>query len=181
PCESGVEKPAKPALTPHTSVPRCLTVSSVAAACAVGHDAASKPVAMMILFILLLLLMTHTLQRAVDGLTQAVDDHVDIVRRRDIGRREQDMIAAATIHASARGITAEPAFEGDRLDALVQFQRRIERRAGGAIGDQVDGLEQAAAPDVADMPVITKTLGQAPLKMAAEIPDPVEQLLVIDH
>jgi hypothetical protein len=38
-----------------------LTVSSVAA-CAVRHDAASKPVAMTILFILLLLLMAHTLQ-----------------------------------------------------------------------------------------------------------------------
>src|SRR5438445_1292469 len=151
-------------------MPRCLTVSSVAAACAVRHDAASKPVAMMILFILLLLLMTHTLQRAVDGLAQAVDDHIDIVRRRDIGRREQDVIAAATVHASARGIAAKAAFEGDGLDALVQFQRGIERRAVTAIGDELDGLEQAAPPDVADMPVITKTLGQPPLELSAESP-----------
>jgi len=48
------------------------------AACAVQHDAASKPVAMTILFILLLLL-AHTLQRAVDGLAKPVDDHVDIL------------------------------------------------------------------------------------------------------
>src|SRR6266404_8661416 len=91
------------------------------------------------------------------------------------------MIAAAAVHASARGITTESAFESDRLDALVQFQRRIERRAGAAIGDQFDGLEQAPTPDVADMPVITKTLGQAPFELAAEILDPVEQLLVVDH
>src|SRR5215216_6998257 len=144
-------------------MPRCLTVSSVAA-CAVKHDAASKPVAMTILFILFLL-MAHTLQRAVDGLAKPVDDHVDILRRRDIGRREQDMIAAAAVHASARGIAAEAAFESDCLDALVQFQRRIERRAGGAVGDEFNGLEQAAAPDVADVPVIAEALGQPPLKL----------------
>ena len=75
------------------------------------------------------------------------------------------MIAAAAVHASARGIAAEAAFERDRLDALVQFQRRIERRAGGAIGDEFDGLEQAATPDVADMPVIAETLGQPPFEL----------------
>ena len=78
------------------------------------------------------------------------------------------MIAAAAVHASARGVTAEAAFEGDCLDALVQFQRRVERRAGGAIGDEFDGLEQAAAPDVADMPVIAEAFGQPPLELSAE-------------
>ena len=77
------------------------------------------------------------------------------------------------------GIAAEAAFERDRLDPLVQFQRRIERRAGGAIGDEFDGLEQAAAPDVADMPVIAKTLGQPPFELRAESFHPVEQLLVL--
>ena len=74
------------------------------------------------------------------------------------------MIAAAAIHASARGIAAKAAFECDRLDALVKLQRRIERRSGGAIGHQFDGLEQAAAPDVADMAVIAEALGQPPLE-----------------
>src|SRR5882757_2455004 len=91
------------------------------------------------------------------------------------------MIPAAAIHASASGIAAEAAFERDRLDALVQLQRGIERRAGGAIGDEFDGLEQAAAPDVADMAVIAETLGQSPFELSAESPDPVEQLLVVDH
>src|SRR5882724_12015764 len=102
--------------------------------------------------------MTHTLQRTVDGLTQPVDDHVDILRCRDIGRREQDMIAAATVHASARGITAKPAFEGHRLDPRVELQRGIERRAGCTIGNQLDGLKKSAPSDIADMPVIAKTL-----------------------
>src|SRR6266545_5751211 len=91
------------------------------------------------------------------------------------------MIAAAAIRAAARGIAAKAAFERDRLDPLVQFQRRIERGAGGAIGDEFDGLEPAATPDVADMPVIAEAFGQPPLELTAEGLGPVEQLLVIDH
>src|SRR5262249_8973232 len=127
------------------------------------------------------LLMAHTLQRGVDGLAKPVDNHVDIVRCRDIGWREQDMVAAATIHSPARGVATKAAFEGDSLDALVKLERRIERRAGGAGADHLDGLEQAAAPDVADMPVIAEPFGEPPLELAAEIPDAIEQLLVVDH
>jgi hypothetical protein len=53
PCESGAEKPAKPALTPHTSVPRCFTVSSVPAD-ATDSDATSTLPARKNLFMLLL-------------------------------------------------------------------------------------------------------------------------------
>ena len=127
---------------------------------------------MTILFILLLLLVTDTFQRAVDGVAQPVDDHVDIVRCRDIGRREQDMIAAAAVHGSAGRVAAKPAFERGGLDPLVELERGIERRARGAIGNQFDRLEQAAAPDVADMPVIAETLGQPPLEMARRAPSP---------
>src|SRR5205809_7393498 len=91
------------------------------------------------------------------------------------------MITAATVHAAARGLAAEDSLERERLDPLVQSRRRIERGTGGAIHDEFDGLEQAATPDVADMPVITKTLGQPPLELSAKTLDPVEQLLVIDH
>jgi len=52
--ESGAEKPAKPVETPHTSVPRCFTESSVAAAAVqVRAQAASNPAAIAaVLFIL---------------------------------------------------------------------------------------------------------------------------------
>src|SRR5262245_20946444 len=91
------------------------------------------------------------------------------------------MVAAAAVRASARGVTAKAAVEGGCLDALVEFERRIERGAGCAIGDELDGLEQAAAPDIADMPVIAEAVGEPPLELSTEILDAIEQLLVIDH
>jgi hypothetical protein len=57
PCESGAENPAKPVLTPHTSVPRLFTVSSVAAdakpAVTMLADAASRPAAITTFLMLL--------------------------------------------------------------------------------------------------------------------------------
>ena len=91
------------------------------------------------------------------------------------------MVAAAAVGGSARRIAAKAALERDRLDPLVQFQRGIERRTGATIGDELDGVEQAAAPDVADMAVVAEALGQPPLELSSENPDPVEQLLIIDH
>src|SRR5665811_2115539 len=94
-------------------------------------------------------------------MVQPVDDYVDIVRRRDVGWREQDMIAAAAVHRSARRVAGKPAFERRGLDPLIELERGIERRARCAIGNQFDGLEEAAPTDVADVPVIAEALGQA--------------------
>src|SRR6266478_1172788 len=91
------------------------------------------------------------------------------------------MVAAAAIHGPGGRVTGEAAFERGGLDPLVELEAGIERRAAGAIGDQLDGLEQAAASDIADVPVIAETLGQPPLEGAAEIPDPFEQLLFTDN
>ena len=86
------------------------------------------------------------------------------------------MVAAAAVHRAAGRITGEAAFERGGLDPLVELEGWIERLAAGAIGDQLDGLEQAAPADIADVPVIAETLGQPPLEMTAEIPDPFEQI-----
>ena len=91
------------------------------------------------------------------------------------------MIAAAAIHRPASRITGKPAFERGSLDPLVELEGRIERLAAGTIGDQLDGLEQAAPADITDMAVITEALGQPPLEVTAEIPDPFEQLLFINN
>src|ERR1700741_4099103 len=119
--------------------------------------------------------MTNTFQGAVDGLAKPVDDHVDIFSRRDIGRRQQHVIAAAAVDRAARRIAGKAALERRRLDFLVELESGIERLSRGAIGNQLDRPEQAAPTDVADMPVIAKTVGQSPLEMAAEFLYPVEQ------
>ncbi len=66
------------------------------------------------------------------------------------------MVAAAAIHCPACRITGEAVFERGGFDPLVELEAWIERLAGGAIGDELDGLEQAASADVADVPVRDK-------------------------
>src|SRR6266446_6754982 len=85
------------------------------------------------------------------------------------------MVAAAAIHGPAGRVTGEAAFERGGLDPMVELEAGIERLAAGAIGYQLDGLEQAAPSDIADMPVITEALGQPSLEMAAEILDPLDR------
>src|SRR5258708_34250739 len=101
---------------------------------------------MMILFILLLLLMTNSFQCAVYCRAEPVDDHIDVVWCRDVGRCEQDMVAAAAIHGPAGRVTGEAAFERGGLDPLVELEAGIERLAAGAVGDQLHGLGPGAAP-----------------------------------
>src|ERR1041385_7458553 len=90
------------------------------------------------------------------------------------------MIAAAAVHRAASRIAGEAVLECGSLDALVELEGGIERRAAGAIGHQLDGLEQAAAADIADVAVIAEPLGQPALELSPEFPDPLEQLLFVD-
>src|SRR5216684_132526 len=91
------------------------------------------------------------------------------------------MVAAAAIRGPAGRVTGEAAFERGGLDPLVELEAGIERLAAGAIGDQLDGLQQAAPADIADVPVITEALGQPSLEVTAEIPDPFEQFLFANN
>ena len=75
------------------------------------------------------------------------------------------MVASLTVYGSAGRITGQAAFERGGLDPLVELERRIEWRACAAIGNQFDGLEQAAPADIADVPVIAEALGQPPLEV----------------
>ena len=114
--------------------------------------------------------MTNTLQGDVDGLAEPVDDHVDIAVAADVRRRQHDVIADAAVHGAAHRIAGKPARKRLGLDARMQLERGIERRSRGAIGDELDRLEQAAAPDIADMTVIAETFGQPPLEARAAVP-----------
>src|SRR5262249_19709227 len=81
----------------------------------------------------------------------------------------------------AGGIAGKPALERGGLDLLMQFLRGTERLAAGAVGDELDRLKQPAAPDVADMTMIAKTLRQPPLEMSSQLFHAVEQVLIADH
>src|SRR6476660_4924212 len=91
------------------------------------------------------------------------------------------MVAAAAIRGPARRVAGEAAFERGGLDPLIELEAGIERLPAGAIGDQLDGLEQAAPADIADVAVIAEALGQPSLEVTAEIPDPFEQFLFADN
>src|SRR4051794_2103280 len=90
------------------------------------------------------------------------------------------MVAAPAVHRAAARITGETVFKRRRLDALVQLETGLERRAAGAVGDQLDRLKQPAPADIADVPMIAETLGQPLLQVSAQGTDPIEQLLLID-
>ena len=91
------------------------------------------------------------------------------------------MVAVATVHGSACRITGKAALERRGLDPLVQLEAWIERRAAGAVCDNLDGLEEAAPADIADVPVIAEALGQSQLEIAAEILDPFQQSVFNDN
>ena len=76
------------------------------------------------------------------------------------------MVAAAAVHSAAHGIAGQAAFEGCGLDPRVELERRVEGRLGRAVAHELDRLEQAAAADVADMPVVAEALGQPTLRAA---------------
>src|SRR5258708_25461084 len=107
---------------------------------------------MMILFILLLLLMTNSFQCAVYCGAESVDDHIDVVWCRDVGRCEQDMVAAAAIHGPAGRVTGDAAFECGGLDPLVELEAGIERLPAGGVGDHLEGPEHDAPPDIPPRP-----------------------------
>src|SRR4029078_4449991 len=102
------------------------------------------------------LLMTNTFQRAVDGMAEPVDDHIDIFRRRDIGRREQDVIPPPAVPRYRTRVATKPAFEGCGLDPQIELERGIERRARGAVGDPFHRPEQAAPTGGAHTPGIAE-------------------------
>src|SRR5215469_16440979 len=98
--------------------------------------------------------MLDASQGAVHGGAETVDNHVDVVLRRDIGRRQQHVIAAAAIHTAAGRVAGEAAFERRSSYFVVELEGGIERPSRRAILDQFDRLEQAATADVADVTVI---------------------------
>ena len=100
--------------------------------------------------------------------------------RRDVGRRDDDVVALLAVDRAAHRIAGQAARDGLRLDALVQLQRRIEDRLGGAVGDELQRPEQAAAANVADMAVVAEAFLQGGLQRCAHRADVVQQVVLAD-
>ncbi len=68
------------------------------------------------------------------------------------------MVAHLAIDRASARIDAESAFESPLFDAFVQSQARVEGLFSLAVLNQLEGQEQPATADVADVRVLTKPL-----------------------
>src|SRR5678815_4639693 len=118
--------------------------------------------------------------RVIHGVAEAFHYGIDVGGRRDIGWGDADVVTVLAVHGAAHWVDRQAAREGGFLDALVQFQGEIERRLGGAVGDQFDRLEQAAAADVADVAVVAEAFGEAGHQSRAHGVDVVDEVVVAD-
>jgi hypothetical protein len=96
----------------------------------------------------------------IDGVAKPAHDLIDIVRRDDVRRCQQHVIALRAVDRSAARISHEPARHALRLDSRVEAQRRIERRLGDAIGNQLECAKKTAAANVTDMRMIGEACDQ---------------------
>lgn len=71
------------------------------------------------------------------------------------------MVAALSVYGSAHWIADKSSLEGSRLDLGCYLARRSEGFLGFAISDQLDSLEKTAAPNIADIGVLTKLRAQS--------------------
>src|SRR5579864_2736747 len=101
----------------------------------------------------------------VERIAQTAHDLVDIRGRRDIGRRQQEMVAQAPINGPAHGIDEKATLHCLALDALVEAELGREGRLAVAVADELDRVKEAASAGVADMMVV----GEALLKPLREL------------
>lgn len=77
--------------------------------------------------------MGDVVKGGIDRGAEAVDDEIDLVRRDDVGWRQQHVVAATSVHGSARRIAAEPALHGGGLNSGVQLEGRVKRLVGAPV------------------------------------------------
>ncbi len=112
---------------------------------------------------------------------EPLDDGVDVCGVGDEGRRQQHVVAAHAVEGAAHRIDHQAAGHGLLLDAGVQLVLRIERLLAAPVCHQLDGLEQAASPHVADVMVVAEALAQAPRQVLALAAHVGQQIVAPDH
>src|SRR5688572_14579469 len=100
------------------------------------------------------LVRLHACDGGVRRCRERVHDFRDVSFADDERRREQHVVAALSVYRAAHRIAHYAARHGFALYGLVELQRRREGLLGRAIGDEFDGDEEAAAPDISDVRVI---------------------------
>src|SRR3569832_1155696 len=102
-------------------------------------------------------------QCSVDRPAQPVDDLGDIGCGHDVGRRHDDVVAADAVDRAGGRIDVDALVEAGFLDPLVDPGVRVEWALGAAVLDELQRLEQAAAPDIADMRMVAEAVQQGGL------------------
>src|SRR6516165_4510089 len=122
-------------------MPRRRTVSGLTAVAAVtpAIGAAAK------ITCFTLSLAADAPDRVVDRGIKALDDHLKLVRGGNIRRRQQNMITIAAIDRAPRRVASQATRQCGVLYSQMQPRVGIEGSLGGAIGDELNGLKQAAA------------------------------------
>jgi hypothetical protein len=80
------------------------------------------------------------------------------------------VVPAHAIQRADARVDAQPAVQRRLLHRLGNAARRVERGAGGAVGHELQRLEQAAAAYAADRAVVAEPLHQQAFQMTA-LPD----------
>ena len=97
------------------------------------------------------------LKGRLDAAIEAFDDEIDVGRRCDIRRRQQNVITALAIDGAGARIAGEPSLEHGVLDLHVDGQTRIERCLRLPIRNKLERPEQSAPANVADARMIAKS------------------------
>ena len=112
--------------------------------------------------------------------SEALDDHVDLRRADNEGRRQENVVALDAVDRAAHRIDHEALRHRLALDAGVQFQGRIERPLARPVADQLERPEKPAAANVADERVLGEALVQATLEPCAHLDHVGEQPIPSD-
>src|SRR5690349_19179151 len=91
------------------------------------------------------------------------------------------MIAVDPIGGTGARIDQQALGLGLRLDPRGEISRCRKRRLGPAIGDDLDGPEQSAAADVADMGMLLEACDQELLELAALLTHPRNEVFAVDR
>jgi hypothetical protein len=83
------------------------------------------------------------------GMRKELDNFLELLVRRSVGRRQNDSITAHSVHIPHRRITEQTLSHGGASDPVRHLCGRLERCLGFAVRDEFDADKEAAAAYVA--------------------------------
>src|SRR3984957_16452563 len=86
----------------------------------------------------------------IDGVRQALDNHVDHGGLSDEGWGDQNVVTALSIQRSTHGINRQPALHCLAFHSTVQFEVGGESLLGAPVFDELNSPEQPSTADITD-------------------------------